>query len=246
MRQAIIGACLLLCGCAGEVEPDPELPCVVIPATSCPTKNVWEQACNPWLLTAPKVHLVFWGNWWVTNTTGNSQAVALSEEWQTLANDPNFYAPMVEYGIGAGKLDGIFYSNWNLPNSTISYQYVEDQLQSETASGELPAPDNQSIYVFLLPSTTTDTVDVSNHFAGYHAHVGQTTYAVIEHDTNDNMSYTISHEIAEAATDPDPVSGWCAGNGESEIADYCDGNSYVLDGYTITQLWNQKTCQCGP
>jgi hypothetical protein len=240
---------IILSACSGRAST---FRCVgSSPDTLCSTKNVWEQTCNPWLLTSPRVHLIFWGNWWLTATAGNSQALALSQEWQTLANDPNFYLPMSQYGIGAGQLDGIFYADPSLPSGGIEYDDVQQELLNEIGNDELPAMDNQSVYVLLLPPATQAQYDISNHYGGYHGFITNgnntsSTYAVIENDNNDGMSYTISHEVAESSTNPNISSGWWAGAGESEIADDCEGSSYVLDGYTITQLWNQLQCQCGP
>ena len=245
MKSILILLCVLACSCASRTEPGWSASGSCQPNASCSTHNVWEQTCNPWIITAPKVHLIFWGNWWVDSDQGQ-QANQLSQEWATLANDPNFYLPMAEYGVGAGSLEGIFYTYPNLPDTAISYDGIVQELQHEVDSKQLPEMDNQSIYVLMLPPNTQAAYDDDEKFGGYHGHVGQTTYAVIEYGSNNSMSYTVSHEIAEAATNPDTINGWWAGNGETEIADDCEGKNYSLDGYLITQLWSEQQCQCIP
>lgn len=246
MKLSLIAASALLLsvGCASKVAPG-FAECDTSPATSCKSDNVWAQVCSPWVLATPKVHLIFWGSWWITSNQ-SEQSNQLSQEWQILANDPNFYLPMAQYGVGAGSLDGIFYSDPGLPNTSIAYKDIETELQSEIDNNELPAADNNSIYVLMLPPDTQAAYDDDGKFSGYHGHVGFYTYAVIEYGSNNFMSYTMSHEIAEASTNPDTVSGYWAGGGETEIADNCYPKSYTLDGYSITQLWNQDSCSCGP
>jgi hypothetical protein len=236
----LLGA--LICGCAsgaigypGWDTPDAH--------DNCKDHNLWSQTTSPWLLTAPKVHLVFWGNWWFTS--GGHQLDQMAQTWNILANDPNFYQPLSEYGIGSGSLNGIFFSNWNLPSGKISDDYIQQELQSEIIAGDLPSLDSNSIYVFLLPPNTQAAYDIQNHFAGYHGHIGsKTTYSAIEYQTNHGMDSIISHEIYEAATDPDGT-GFHGGPGETEVGDYC-GTKYILDGYSIQQVWSQTQCQCIP
>jgi hypothetical protein len=55
---------------------------------------------------------------------------------------------------------------------------------------------------------------------------------------------TVSHEIAEAITDPHPFSGW-----SPEVADPCDGraaNVRMPDGKTfyVQELWSNSANRC--
>ncbi len=136
---------------------------------------------------------------------------------------------------------------------------VRALLQGYIASGALPAPDSDTIYVLFFPSTTTITVDgfaVScQFFVGYHASFqanptgGTATvpYIIVPRCSSsaDALTSVVSHELIETATDPvdpDPALGgtgysmtadtvWPVFGDGSEVADLCEwtDGSY---GYT--------------
>ena len=86
-----------------------------------------------------------------------------------------------------------------------------------------PAPNDNILYVVYLPTvthlTTPGGADACNSLAGYHSSArtdsGQRVrYAIIPAcpiggiTSSDSFTVTASHEMAEAATDPDPGSGY--------------------------------------
>lgn len=213
----------------------------------CPVNNIWEHTTDAWVLKNPAVNIVFWGNWWTS--TGVHADTVISEAWNSLASDPIFYLPATEYGVGPGFLAGLYNRNGDVPAAELTEAYIKDELQAEIAQGELNTPTNDSIYVIMLPPGTTSKYDVDAKFGGHHGYIssdsGNFTFAVIENNDANGMVYTTSHEIYEAATNPDTGNGWWGPGGETEVADLCGGN-YSLDGFVITRIWSEKTCSCVP
>ena len=207
--------------------------------------HVQKQTSNPLLLTHAKIRLIFWGNWW--SNTFSPQVSLITQTWTVVGNDPNFYLPMAEYGIGPGTLEGIYNTNWNLPANTITAGYVLQELLTEIKSGDLPANDPSSFYLVLLPATTHVDTDPANNWDGWHTYDDGMAYGIVEyHESYVDTDATISHEIYESLTDTIPDTGYNGGSGSTEIGDLCQGNNYSLDGFMIRQLWSQDQCRCVP
>ena len=103
---------------------------------------------------------------------------------------------------------------------------IQDYLRQSLDAGALPAPTSQSLYVFYFPESTSialsPTFTSCSGFAAYHnatpvrgapADAGAlfVAYAVIARcngstgaDLVDQLTFSASHEIAEAVTDPLP------------------------------------------
>ena len=165
------------------------------------------------------------------------------------------------YGIGPGT--GGVYAE--LPD-TVSNQTLDDakdlqpMIQQWINSGALPTPDENTIYMMYFPSSTAITLQGTqscNGFAGYHNSTSVTVgdggfsdaaYAVIP-DCGYGQTDTVSHELAEAVTDPHPMSGatyfgyddawWQSGGGE--VADNCQNRGpSVLNGQYVARSWDNK------
>ena len=241
-----VSVCLfaLLIGCGGKTDTGFGQECITIDGGQqcstlgvCSTKNVWLQNDYLNVLSAPEIRLVFWGDFWF----GNNQLGEMSREWNTLANDPAFYAPLNQYGVGAGSLSGIYNTNLNISPGIIDEGDIQQELQSEISNNALPADDSNSIYVVMLPSGVQAKND-TNVATGHHSYIHNVVYAVIEYNDATNMGVVASHEIYESATDP-YFTGW-NGGGEREVGDYCTKYDYELDSYTIQDVWGQEQCAC--
>src|ERR1700679_1295513 len=99
MKLSLIVAIIVIAmmACSGKTSSDLDFVCTNPPATECPRHNVWAQVCSPWILTSPKVHLIFLGDWWMVDNQ-SQQSNQMAQEWEILANDPNFYLPAAQYG----------------------------------------------------------------------------------------------------------------------------------------------------
>ena len=163
----------------------------------------------------------------------------------------------------------------------IRYQVTDDQIQAEIkaqfSAGKLPPPDADTLYVVCVQYDTVVIAggsDSEGGFAAYHDYAsdGGYAYAVIAptgddpsqvaktptgyHSTLFNLDLTadISHELAEAVTDPQ-MDGWSDDN-QGEIADIpvtlndlgliTDDQLYALltgaDGtrYAVQAVWSNQ------
>jgi hypothetical protein len=94
----------------------------------------------------------------------------------------------------------------------------------------------------------------AHHWAYLGAGGALRVYAVIEawNATMAGHSVAASHEIAEAATDPDGAGYW-AGSLRGEVGDLCVGTSTLLSDestpaasffYRVQGSWSQASCAC--
>lgn len=236
------------------------------------------------LLQHVQVSTLFVGSWW--NSDGselhdylNGFFKDLFADGRYMANLSQYSAPDGSYQIGNGALSDTSYTD---PADMHKYPRVTDlQIQEEVraalAAGSLPALSADSLtFVFTPPGVVVHTLtgDSAHDFAGYHTttgdgHGGSVAYAVVPYTDylDDNLPITphvmtavVSHELAEAVTDPDPPSGWRDPQfgGQGEIGDipltlyYADGSSLragdVWDhlqtpqgqSYLVQKEWSNK------
>jgi hypothetical protein len=145
-------------------------------------------------------------------------------------------------------------------------------LGKHIAAGEFPAPDDQTVYAIYFPTTATITQGGQASCVGFGAYhssaavgdAGQVSYAVVPECTYfglnstqifNQLTLSASHELAEAATDPQPLANtafylhsndaWLGAlsYGGGECGDMC---TYLLDpsalesGYTVQRIWSNS------
>jgi hypothetical protein len=175
---------------------------------------------------------------------------------------------LVTQGYGVGAATGGVYVELpdTVSNMTIDDSALQPMIAAWVASGALPPPDSNSVYMMFFPSSTTITLDGGascQAFGGYHnsgpvaleAGMVDTAYAVIPDCGGGMEEFTtdVSHELIEAATDPHPETGtaWYGYNdawftspgqtgGQGEVADVCERFGYVDDssGNVLSRAWN--------
>jgi hypothetical protein len=162
--------------------------------------------------------------------------------------------------IGLASINKSFYLN----DSTI-----QSDLQGYISSGALAAPDANRLYViFVEPGVAVQMSDGSNsqsNFLGYHgAFAGRDAfgnfadihYAVVTYPGGavgnagipnssvvDQLTEVASHEIAEAATDPNVNYrglGWYDDQNNGEIGDLAAGQRVYLGGYAVQRVVDQN------
>ncbi len=137
---------------------------------------------------------------------------------------------------------------------------VSDAGDAASASDAGPLVPASDSYLFMLPNGVnislgnvgSRTLQTCIDSGGYHAHDGLEAYAVIPPCRSGRSALTLSHEIAEVATNPSVVDGWFSDNEADrklgvEIADVC--NTPVprgVDGWLVTQLWSNVEGRCVP
>jgi hypothetical protein len=172
-----------------------------------------------------------------------------------------------EYGIEEASLDPsvsfpfatVFPSGTivdGLVASTVFAQRVRALLHPDASTSFSPS----DAYVFMLPNGVNVSLGVqgSRTFqtcidsGGYHAHDGLEAFAVIAPCRLGRSALTISHELAEVATNPVVVDGWFSDNEADrktgvEVADVCNVPvARGVDGWLVTQLWSNVEGRCIP
>ena len=171
--------------------------------------------------------------------------------------------------------DGTSTAHVELPDPFSGQIFSDDQVKSWVASqitnGALPFPNVDTMYLIYVPYGGQVTLgnDVScQNFGGYHGAGDVVTdggtkrfvYAILNdcrgpngtpQQLKDDQTYVASHEIAEAATDPDINTSdnggwymppgndaWVTSRAGGENADLCNGLGWKEGIWEVTRVWN--------
>jgi hypothetical protein len=256
--SALASALLTLGGCETWVNPGFANDGPQLDSSGNCVYNVTRKDPNSWLLVQPEMHLIFWGNF-------SAQAeYQYQHNWSVLLSYPTVVLDrLAEYGIQTGSLDSQYYNplpTINLPQNKgavpgvvlIDDGSISTELNSEIQTGKIPPPNDNTLYMIMLPPSVLTHNMYYGSDAGYHAHAiygsQRYTWAIVRYYVDFNSGdEIISHEMAEAATDPDTSNGWrdyTPGRGSLEIADICVWQPTYINGYTVQKYWSQGACQC--
>jgi len=205
------------------------------------------------LLEHVQIETVFYGQQWY-NDPGLYQSTGTIDGYFADITRSSYMDLLNEYDVGRGNfLDGVI----NLGNpprgSVVDDTEIQTMLDTGIHRGYFDAPTpNQLYFVFTLPNVlvTAGDGDSQTEFLGYHSTFNDPTlgpiyYAVIPHPIGNaeifgfnsfqQQTAVSSHELAEAATDPDCQTGWqdSATGIEGEIGDLATGYFGLLDGYVV-------------
>ncbi len=183
-----------------------------------------------------------------------------------------------EYGVGAGTAKGVIVLPTAAPK-TIDDSAFGTLIKQSIASGLFPAPDKNTLFAFIVPKNTTSTLQGTTgcqEYGGYHAETQTASHSgvFVPYSVNlqcagfaagsafDGLTDVLSHEAAEAATDPHPYTrpGWVSYEVPlgGEIGDLCVGlevsESAAIDvpdagtdnlNYLVTRLYSAKAAADG-
>jgi hypothetical protein len=236
-------------------------------------------------LKTPKVYLIFYpGYAYEAQLKAMGQAIGATSYWKAATS---------EYGVGAVQYAGSIELTGETPPTSIQDSQIQTYLGGNIASGAFGTPDTSTIYTIVYPSTTSITLPSGGpfgnatscqSFGGYHQDflVSLTDggaqqdfpYAVIPTCPNGLQGLTevaavtgaLSHEWAEAATDPYPASAngtnsayaqvdenhfaWELLGGGGEVGDMCVGEAnafYAAQdvGATVQRIWSNASAKHG-
>jgi hypothetical protein len=187
-----------------------------------------------------------------------------------------------EYGVSNGTFVAAVTRTENAP-ATITDAEIQTLLATGVTDGSIPRPASGSLanalYVIFFSANTMVTSPGPHgttqrgcfEYYGYHDIVHRAggldfAYAVIPgcmpsfpalHSATEQTEYTTSHELIEAATDPDPVRDpawaysspydpWVAASG-GEVADLCVLEPIVFHegGHVLTPVWSNTVAHLG-
>jgi hypothetical protein len=204
------------------------------------------------ILAHPKIVTISWPGYpFETHSTAVGDWLA-SSNWLTTVG--------AEYGIGTATHTHVSFTT-TAPaalNAAAFAQIIDQGIAAKT----LPS---DGLYVFLLSPETVD----NNGFApscgvgaigrrAYHAETmtSNLPYAVIATCTQESLPFfdiSFVHEVFEGSVDPhtysspafivDPSSEWIAIGGE--LADLCEGDTYIADGFTVQRIWSNAAAAAG-
>jgi hypothetical protein len=207
---------------------------------------------------------LYWGNW-SRPSDGNIQAMEsylqglanyMSGGYQLLVGTP----VLKQYGVVGATL-GAQYIDFIVPNGTLAAPDLQQKIAALQNSNNLPQYTSNRIFVVLTkgitwnqalgapltPVVTTGWCAVHGYFPGTpNGYVALVPYPLAPgclssqySDAMANWQTAASHEIFEAATDPEPFTGWFFGVGIQvcEGADVCPWAGAYLPKVGTVQLF---------
>jgi hypothetical protein len=201
------------------------------------------------VLSRELLYLIYWGSAWTYLSTTPTADQATSAVRTMLAS--SYLAGLAQYrGVGRGEVRGSSVLASSEPPDGFTdddvARFVRDQLAAGTIAG--PDADNQTVYgVVMPPGIKPDHAEGEhNTFRGH----GQTIHYAWFANAGSLHTLTgiMSHEIVEAATDPEGngfigVDGTCSQEGWCEIADVCS-SAGVVDGVAVRSYWSDEAGKC--
>jgi hypothetical protein len=212
-------------------------------------------------LCQPRVALILWDNFFVSNSAAVTQANKLITD---LVGGP-FMNGLTQYGISRGSLiqTTVVAADSNNPApvtwdtfGTSDRDQLLVWLRDETLTLQ---PDGSFIYFLLLPTTTKLTNGQkpdgtpNPNVGGWHSSDGNLYWGLARTDFADltsaagfvrSVANIVGHELIEALTDLDGGTGYRASNG-CEIGDICEDKSLVsYRGWNVQKYWSGWDAAC--
>jgi hypothetical protein len=227
------------------------------------------------LLPHVQVQGLYIGNQWSSNATLAGQVSYLEGYLKSIVNSSYMDAlTNAGYGVGRGSAVAGKISQASLTSgSTLNDSTIRSWLSTYASNGTLIAPNANSLYVcFVEPNVLVKAGSQDSHsnFLGYHwaftAPNGATIhYAVMAYPggatANASLSWltsaqqlteVTSHEIAEAATDPNGggfgTLGWNDDSfpTEGEVGDITNAQACFVNGYAVQRIANKNDLAMTP
>jgi hypothetical protein len=164
------------------------------------------------------------------NAAAGSQRVAQLNGYLGYIVDSPYMDMLAEYGVNRGRFAGsdVTSNTWTAGANQVSDAQIENMLSQEIRAGRLQAPSGNQLYVVYLPPGVTSLGDqesfghhgaFTDPFSGRRAYFAvipdQSTTPILQGPNGPETPFqqqtdVTSHELAEAATDPDdaPNDAW--------------------------------------
>lgn len=204
------------------------------------------------VLPAVQLYIVYWGSRWTATDVPSSPDQITTAMRTVMAS--SYLTGLAQYrGIGRGSVRGSTVITTSDPPSNFTDDDVSTLISAEFEAGAIPGPDpdNQTMYVVVMPvgiSAGGDSQFVGEH--NYYTRHGQRIHFAWTADSGSlaNATRIMSHELVEAATDPEGtamlgVPGTCSASGWCEIADICPGDD-IVDGVRVASYWSNVAGGC--
>jgi hypothetical protein len=202
-------------------------------------------------MTHVQVENVFWGPAWANPGQLAPNAAYLNRFTNDIVGS-RFMNALAQYGVGHGQYQGATTLTQVPVHGYLKVGQIQATLAAQVKIHRLPPPGPNELYMVYLPPG----ISIGNA-AGYHddfpkgsynpvtghADVHDFIFAAVTYGSPQYQTIVASHELAEAVTDPRPLTGWfntalMQKTYQGEIADLAGGNVGTLDGYMVTQLYS--------
>jgi hypothetical protein len=204
------------------------------------------------VLQVTQLFLIYWGNAWTASPPPTPTSDQITSACRTMMAS-SYLTGLAQYrGIGRGFLRGAAVVTASNPPSGFTDNQVATFLDGQLNAGTVPGPDadNQTLYCVVMPQGVNSS---SASFIGEHTFYTRSGQRIrfawiTNNGTLSRITTIISHEVVEAATDPEGsaflgVAGTCSQSGWCEIGDICSTTS-TLDGVTVQSYWSDQAGSC--
>jgi hypothetical protein len=214
---------------------------------------------NGRLLTAVRVHLIFWGNAWTSLPAAAATVGQCTDAVLTIL-ESDYMRSLGQYGIGSGGLGSVTVVSEAIgdspadPPNPFSNDNVWQLVENLRRANRIPTSDigssGQGLYCVILPAGVASDQPFIGEHSYYWFDSTNVPFAWITQNSLDGFSEIFSHELVEACTDPEGTgwtsttacgvnhSGWC------EIGDVCEGNAARVNGVLVQRYWSNSDNQC--
>ena len=207
--------------------------------------------------TGLPVQLIFWGSWWNSASGTGQQWLIIERTKALIASD--YFSELAQYGIARPTWRGALVVTEPAPprafNSADDAKAVPDLIDDLIDDDVFPDPDDGRIaFVVLMPQGFTQNINENGAHTydyDYDFPFDEDNYwvawvrffdPVIGENPEDTLR-TLSHELAELFTDPEPYTGWlAAGSGEISDAGVSGTTKQAawVNGVRVQSYWSNR------
>jgi hypothetical protein len=221
MTRISLALCLALAGCGNTAHdcapdlgvhdagsPDLSTPDLAVDVKGHPLGLQLSFAGGP-LLKSPEIYTVVW--------QGDEARATDIDRFVNAMLASDYWGVLKQYNVGAGVSKGALVVPGATLPTDLSDPVLNQLVEANVASGAWPQPNDNTLFMLVLPPSAKSSWDngtglltACTDYLGYHNSTPNTNqaYAVIPSCLADeslfHYSAVISHELAEAATDPAP------------------------------------------
>jgi hypothetical protein len=205
------------------------------------------------VIQIPRVIVLYWGAAWTAVPAPVPTSAAITSSIRAMLASA-YMTGLAEYRqVGRGHLVASAVHTATSPANGFTDANVANFVAARIADGTVPGLDqfNQNVYVVVMPTgvNSSNTSFIGEHTYYTDAGGNRVRFAWITNNGSmASITSIISHEIAEAATDPEGsailgVAGTCSQGGWCEISDICSFTA-VRNGVTVQSFWSDAASAC--
>lgn len=194
------------------------------------------------------VQLLFWGSAWQNNPSPTTARVIGAVS--TILSGP-YMTGLIQYGVGPGSLQNAGIVTGADPSNPFSDSSVQSMIGSLISQGSIPQASPENLYLVIAPANVGGTQNSVGYHSFFTAGSPNTWpfawYGWVTHTgTLASLTPTLTHELAEAVSDPDGAgiqvnprnsSSW------NEIGDVCC-STHRVGGVLVQSYWSQRDKAC--